>query len=73
MSDDDDQYDPQLQWVIDEVIHAVTNKQCTDLVWYELYEQLYQTTPDDAWDEYQQQQLIEAEGEALFQKEQDNA
>jgi len=68
MTDHENQYDPQLQWVIDEVIHAVTNKQCTDLVWYELYEQLYQTTPDDAWDEYQQQQLFEAKGEALYEQ-----
>ena len=70
MTDHENQYDPQLQWVIDEVIHAVTNKLCTELVWHELYEQLYQTTSDDAWDEYQQQQLVEAEGEARFEQEQ---
>jgi len=68
MTDHENQYDPQLQWVIDEVIHAVTNKQCTELVWHELYEQLYQTNSDDAWEEYQQQQLIEAKGEALYEQ-----
>ena len=71
--DDVDEYDPQLQWVIDEVIFYITQQKHSDPVWFDVYEKITGSTPDEAWDEYQQQQLVEAEGEALFQKEQDNA
>ncbi len=69
MTDHDQQYDPQLQWVIDEVIFAITQQKQTDAVWFDMYETITGSTADDAWDEYQQQQLTEAEGEALFEKE----
>ena len=69
MTDHKEQYDPQLEWVIDEVIHAITNEQCTETVWYEVYESIYQMTVDDGWDEYQLQQAFEAEGEARFEQE----
>jgi len=70
MTDHENQYDPQLEWVIEEVIHAITNKQCTESIWYEVYENIYQTTADDGWDEYQLQQRLEAEGEARYEQEQ---
>lgn len=69
MTDHEQQYDPQLQWVIDEVIFAITEQKQTDAVWFDVYETITGSTVDDAWDEYQQQQLVEAEGEALFEKE----
>ncbi len=69
MTDHDQQYDPQLQWVIDEVIFAITQQKQTDAVWFDMYETITGSTAEDAWDEYQQQQLVEAEGEALFEKE----
>ena len=64
----DEQYDPQLQWVIDEVIFAITQQKQTDAVWFDVYETITGATADEAWEEYQQQQLIEAEGEALLIK-----
>mgnify|MGYP001037908139 CR=1 FL=1 len=73
MTDHEQQYDPQLEWVIEEVIHAITNKQCTESIWYEVYENIYQTTADDAWDEYQAQQRADAEGEARYEQEQYDA
>lgn len=73
MTDHEQQYDPQLQWVIDEVIFAITQQKHSDAVWFDVYETITGATADESWDESQQQQLVEAEGEALFQKEQDNA
>ena len=70
--DDVDEYDPQLQWVIDEVIFYITQQKHSDPVWFDVYETITGATADESWDEYQQQQLVEAEGEALFQKEQDD-
>jgi hypothetical protein len=69
MTDDSEHYDPQLQWVIDEVIFAITQQKQTDAVWFDVYETITGATADESWDEYQQQQLTEAEGEALFEKE----
>ena len=71
--DDVDEYDPQLQWVIDEVIFYITQQKHSDPVWFDVYETITGSTPDEAWDEYQQQQLFEAKGEALYEQEQDNA
>ena len=73
MTDHEQQYDPQLQWVIDEVIFAITQQKQTDTVWFDVYETITGSTADEAWDEYQTQLRVDAEGEALFQKEQDNA
>ena len=73
MTDHEQQYDPQLQWVIDEVIFAVTQQKHTDPVWFDVYETITGSTADEAWEEYQTQLRVDAEGEALFQKEQDNA
>lgn len=69
MTNHSEQYDPQLQWVIDEVIHAITNRRCTETVWYDVYELIYDTTADYAWDEYQAQQRAEDAGEALYYAE----
>ena len=69
MTDDSEHYDPQLQWVIDEVIFAITQQKQTDAVWFDVYETITGSTADDAWDEYQQQQRAEAEGEARFEQE----
>ena len=69
MTDHEQQYDPQLQWVIDEVIFAITQQKQTDAVWFDVYETITGSTADEAWDEYQQQQLTDATGEALFEKE----
>ena len=66
---DVDEYDPQLQWVIDEVIFAITQQKQTDAIWFDVYETITGSTADEAWDEYQQQQLTEAKGEALFETE----
>lgn len=57
---DVDDYDPQLEWVIEEVIHAITNKRCTNTTWYDVYEVIYDTTADYAWEEYQAQLRAEA-------------
>lgn len=73
MTDHQDQYDPQLEWVIAEVIHAITNKRCTETTWYDVYEVIYDTTADYAWEEYQAQQRAEAEGEARYEQEQYDA
>lgn len=70
---DVDEYDPQLQWVIEEVIFAITQQKHSDAIWLDVYETITGATADESWDEYQQQQLIEAEGEARFEQEQDNA
>ena len=69
MTDHEQQYDPQLQWVIDEVIFAITQQKQTDAVWCDVNERNTGSTADEAWDEEQQQQLTEAKGEALFEKE----
>jgi len=61
MTDHDQQYDPQLEWVIEEVIHAITNRRCTEVTWYDVYETIYQSDADTAWDEYQAVCRAEAE------------
>jgi hypothetical protein len=68
MTDHENQYDPQLQWVIDEVIFYITQQKHSDPVWFDVYETITGSTPDEAWDEYQQQQLIDAEGEARYEQ-----
>ena len=73
MTDHQDQYDPQLEWVIEEVIHAITNRRCTQATWYDVYETIYQSDADTAWDEYQAIQRAEAEGEARYEQEQYDA
>lgn len=60
MTDHDDQYDPQLQWVIEEVIFAITKQKQTDATWFDVYETLTGSTADEAWDEYQAQQRAES-------------
>lgn len=72
MTDHDQQYDPQLEWVIEEVIFAITQQKQTDAVWFDVYETITGSTVDEAWDEYQVQQQIDEEGEALFEKERDS-
>ena len=69
MTDHDQQYDPQLQWVIDEVIFAITQQKQTDAVWLDVYETITGSTADEAWDEYQLQQRMDAEGEARYEQE----
>lgn len=69
MTDHEQQYDPQLEWVIEEVIHAITNKRCTETTWYDVYEVIYDTTADYAWEEYQAQLRVEDEGEARYEQE----
>jgi len=72
MTDYEQQYDPQLEWVIEEVIFAITQQKQTDAVWFDVYETITGSTPDEAWEEYQAQQRADAEGEALFEKERDS-
>ena len=60
MTDHQDQYDPQLQWVIEEVIFAITQQKQTDENWFDVYETITGSTADEAWDEYQAQQRVEA-------------
>ena len=60
MTDHDDQYDPQLQWVIEEVIFAITKQKQTDATWFDVYEKITGSTADEAWDEYQAQQRAES-------------
>ena len=72
MTDHEQQYDPQLEWVIDEVIFAITQQKQTNTVWFDVYETITGSTADEAWDEYQAQQRLEAEGEALFEKKRDS-
>jgi hypothetical protein len=69
MTDHQDHYDPQLQWVIEEVIFAITQQKQTDATWFDVYETITGSTADEAWDEYQTQQQIEAEGEARYDAE----
>jgi hypothetical protein len=69
----EEHYDPQLQWVIDEVVFAITQQKQTDAVWFDVYETITGSTADDAWDEYQATLRAEAEGEARYEQEQDNA
>jgi len=73
MTDHEQQYDPQLQWVIDEVIFAITQQKQTDAVWFDVYETITGSTADEAWDEYQAQQRADAEGEARYEQEQYDA
>ena len=68
MTDHEQQYDPQLQWVIDEVIFFITQQKHSDAIWFDVYETITGATADESWDEYQQQQLIEAKGEALYEQ-----
>lgn len=65
----DDHYDPQLQWVIEEVIFAITQQKQTDATWLDVYETITGSTADEAWDEYQAQQRAEAQGEARYEQE----
>lgn len=60
MTDHEDHYDPQLQWVIDEVIFAITQQKQTDETWFDVYEKITGSTADEAWDEYQAQQRADA-------------
>lgn len=73
MTDHQDHYDPQLQWVIEEVIFAITQQKQTDATWFDVYEKITGSTADEAWDEYQAQLRAEAEGEARYEQEQDDA
>jgi hypothetical protein len=66
----DEHYDPQIQWVIEEVIFAITQQKQTDATWLDVYETITGSTADEAWDEYQAQQRAEAQGEAQYQQEQ---
>jgi len=66
---DVDDYDPQLQWVIEEVIFAITQQKQTDATWFDVYETITGSTANEAWDEYQAQQRAEAEGEARYDAE----
>ena len=68
MSNDTEQYDPQLQWVIEEVIFAITQQKQDDTTWYDVYETITGSTADEAWDEYQAQLRAEAEGEARYEQ-----
>ena len=70
---DVDGYDPQLQWVIEEVIFAITQQKQTDAVWFDVYETITGATADESWDEYQATLRADAEGEARFEQEKDNA
>ena len=56
----DEHYDPQLRWVIDEVIFAITKQKQTGATWFDVYETITGSTADEAWDEYQAQQRAEA-------------
>lgn len=69
MTDHEQQYDPQLQWVIEEVIFAITQQKQTDTIWFDVYETITGSTADEAWDEYQLQQRMDAEGEARYEQE----
>ena len=60
MTDHQDHYDPQLQWVIEEVIFAITQQKQNDAVWFDVYEKITGSTADEAWDEYQAQQRAES-------------
>jgi len=60
MTDHQDQYDPQLQWVIEEVIFAITKQKQTDATWFDVYETITGSTADEAWDEYQATQRAES-------------
>lgn len=73
MTDHQDQYDPQLQWVIDEVIFAITQQKQTDETWFDVYETITGSTADEAWDEYQAQLRVEDEGEARYEQEKHDA
>ena len=68
----DEHYDPQIQWVIEEVIFAITQQKQTDATWLDVYETITGSTADEAWDEYQAQQRAEAQGEARYEQEQYN-
>jgi hypothetical protein len=70
MTTDTEQYDPQLQWVIEEVIFAITQQKQDDATWYDVYEKITGSTADEAWDEYQAQLRADAEGEARYEQEQ---
>tara|TARA_S200002703_G_scaffold108600_1_gene94392 strand:+ start:2549 stop:2773 length:225 start_codon:yes stop_codon:yes gene_type:complete len=72
MTDHENQYDPQLQWVIDEVIFYITQQKHSDPVWFDVYETITGSTADEAWDEYQATLRADAEGEARFEQERDD-
>jgi len=72
MTDHEQQYDPQLQWVIDEVIFAITQQKHSDPVWFDVYETITGSTADEAWNEYQATLRADAEGEARFEQERDS-
>ena len=69
MTDHENHYDPQLQWVIDEVIFYITQQKQTDAVWFDVYETITGSTADEARDEYQATLRAEAEGEARYDAE----
>jgi hypothetical protein len=69
MTEHQDHYDPQLEWVIEEVIFAITQQKQTDAVWFDVYETITGSTADEAWDEYQSTLRAEAEGEARYDAE----
>lgn len=48
----DDAYDDCLQWVIQEVIDAINNRQCTDQVWFDVFEMIKQQDVETAYKEY---------------------
>lgn len=74
MTDHEQQYDPQLEWVIEEVIHAITKYETiTDSTWFDVYETITGSTADEAWEEYQAQLRVEDEGEARYEQEQYDA
>jgi len=56
----EEHYDPQLQWVIEEVIFAITKQKQTDATWFDVYETITGSTADEAWDEYQATQRAES-------------
>lgn len=72
MTDHENQYDPQLQWVIDEVIFSITQQKHSDPVWFDVYETITGSTADEAWNEYQAALRADAEGEARFEQERDS-
>jgi hypothetical protein len=67
---DDDDYDPMIKWVIEEVIQAITNTEpsvYSDEQWLSLYDTL-QDDIDCAEEAYREYQSI-CQGEALAQQE----
>jgi len=55
------------------VIFAITQQKQTDAVWFDVYEVITGSTAAEAWDEYQATLRADAEGEARYEQEQDDA